>query len=166
MHMSPRKVLKGSHAAQDGRALPAEHAASRRHSGPSTHKPNARPLQTWLLACPVQALVHMTACFHERRFQTTGGLASATMNSHTEGSPSWQTRRCAKHLRLQAQADARTAGEAQAAWLKANLAPHFTQKLLRVVRDILKWVAAHDGEARHQFPLLAGSHLTEVCLAA
>lgn len=69
-------------------------------------------------------------------------------------------------MRLQAQADARTAGEVQTAWLKANLAPHFTQKLLRVVRDILKWVAAHDGEPRHQFPLLAGSHLTEVCLAS
>ena len=78
-----------------------------------------------------------------------------------------QTARCnTGHLRLQAQADARTAGEVQTAWLKANLAPHFTQKLLRVVRDVLKWVAAHDGEPRHQFPLLAGSHLTEVVLHA
>ena len=80
---------------------------------------------------------------------------------NTGSSPSCQ-QGCTKPLRLQAQADARTAGEAQTAWLKANLAPHFTQKLLRVVRDILKWVAAHDGEPRHQFPLLAGSHLTEV----
>ena len=88
------------------------------------------------------------------------------MIDDTQASPSCQAQSCAKHVHLQAQADAHTAGEAQTAWLRANLAPHFTQKLLRVVRDILKWVAAHDGEPRHQFPLLAGSHLTEVRRAA
>ena len=50
----------------------------------------------------------------------------------------------------------------QVDWLKSEMAPHFTQKLLRCTRDILKWIGAHDSDSKHQFPILAGSHLTEV----
>ncbi|KAK9824549.1 hypothetical protein WJX72_011249 [[Myrmecia] bisecta] len=60
----------------------------------------------------------------------------------------------------QAVADAKGAAEAQTAWLQAQMAPHFTQKLLRVVRDIQKHIGTLD-EPTHHFPRLAGSHLSE-----
>lgn len=63
---------------------------------------------------------------------------------------------------LQAVADARSAEQMQVDWLKSEMAPHFTQKLLRCTRDILKWIGAHDSDSKHQFPTLAGSHLQEV----
>ena len=63
---------------------------------------------------------------------------------------------------LQAVADARNAEQLQVEWLQAEMAPHFTQKLLRCTRDILKWIGAHDSDSKHQFPILAGSHLHEV----
>ena len=68
-------------------------------------------------------------------------------------------------LLLQALADAQSAEQMQVEWLKDQMAPHFTQKLLRCTRDILKWIGAHDSDAKHQFPILAGSHLPEVTLA-
>lgn len=61
----------------------------------------------------------------------------------------------------QALADARSAEQMQVEWLKEQMAPHFTQKLLRCTRDILKWIGAHDSDSKHQFPILAGSHLCE-----
>ena len=63
---------------------------------------------------------------------------------------------------LQALADARSAEQMQLDWLKDQIPPHFTQKLLRCTRDILKWIGAHDSDSKHQFPILAGSHLPEV----
>lgn len=63
---------------------------------------------------------------------------------------------------MQAVADAHSAEQMQIDWLKAQMAPHLTQKLLRCTRDILKWIGAHDSDAKHQFPTLAGSHLPEV----
>ena len=68
------------------------------------------------------------------------------------------------HLCLQALADAQSAQQMQIEWLKDQMAPHFTQKLPRCTRDILKWIGAHDSDAKHQFPILAGSHLPEVNL--
>ena len=50
----------------------------------------------------------------------------------------------------------------QVDWLRDQIPPHFTQKLLRCTRDILKWIGAHDSDSKHQFPILAGSHLPEV----
>ena len=67
---------------------------------------------------------------------------------------------------VQALADARSAEQMQVEWLKEQMAPHFTQKLLRCTRDILKWIGAHDSDSKHQFPILAGSHLHEVRLAS
>ena len=66
------------------------------------------------------------------------------------------------HRVLQAVVDARNAEQLQVEWLQAEMAPHFTQKLLRCTRDILKWIGAHDSDSKHQFPILAGSHLHEV----
>ena len=63
---------------------------------------------------------------------------------------------------LQALADARSAEQMQVDWLRDQIPPHFTQKLLRCTRDILKWIGAHDSDSKHQFPVLAGSHLPEV----
>ena len=63
---------------------------------------------------------------------------------------------------LQAVADAQGAEQMQIDWLKSEMGPHFTQKLLRCTRDILKWIGAHDSDSKHQFPILAGSHLSEV----
>lgn len=64
----------------------------------------------------------------------------------------------------QAAADARGAADAQAAWLRAHMGPHFGRRLLGVVRNIQRFMGAHDGRPDHQFPRLAGSHLSEVCL--
>ncbi|DBA81285.1 TPA: hypothetical protein ACH3X2_006902 [Trebouxia sp. C0005] len=66
----------------------------------------------------------------------------------------------------QALADARSAEQMQVDWLRDQMAPHFTQKLLRCTRDILKWIGAHDSDSKHQFPILAGSHLPEDELGA
>lgn len=63
---------------------------------------------------------------------------------------------------VQAVADARGAADAQAAWLRAHMGPHFSRKLLRITREIQKHVGLHDGRAAHRFPRLAGSHLSEV----
>ena len=63
---------------------------------------------------------------------------------------------------LQGLADARSAEQMQVDWLRDQIPPHFTQKLLRCTRDILKWIGAHDSDSKHQFPILAGSHLPEV----
>ena len=63
-------------------------------------------------------------------------------------------------------ADAQSAEQMQIEWLKSEMAPHFTQKLLRCTRDILKWIGAHDSDSKHQFPILAGSHLPEVSLCS
>lgn len=63
---------------------------------------------------------------------------------------------------VQALADAQSAEQMQVEWLKEQMAPHFTQKLLRCTRDILKWIGAHDSDSKHHFPILAGSHLPEV----
>jgi hypothetical protein len=65
-------------------------------------------------------------------------------------------------LDAQAVADARGAADAQEAWLKANMAPWFARKLLRVVKRIEQQVAPHDSDPTHQFPRLAGSYLSEV----
>lgn len=72
------------------------------------------------------------------------------------------TRSAALPRLLQALADARSAEQMQVDWLRDQMAPHFTQKLLRCTRDILKWIGAHDSDSKHQFPILAGSHLPEV----
>jgi hypothetical protein len=65
-------------------------------------------------------------------------------------------------VRVQAAADARGAAHAQEVWLKANMAPHFSRKLLGVVKRIERNMGPHDGDASHQFPRLAGSFLSEV----
>ena len=64
----------------------------------------------------------------------------------------------------QAVADARSAEAAQVTWLRENMQSHFTRKLLRIVRDIDKFIAPQDGDPSHAFPQLAGSHLSEVCI--
>ncbi len=66
----------------------------------------------------------------------------------------------AKHA-PQAAADARGAAEVQAAWLAEHMGPHFGRRLLGVVRNIQRFMGAHDGRPQHQFPRLAGSHLSE-----
>ena len=65
-------------------------------------------------------------------------------------------------LHLQAAADARESEDAQVAWLQANLSPLFARRLLRIVHDIASYIAPHTGNPSHQYPLLAGSHLTQV----
>ena len=67
---------------------------------------------------------------------------------------------------VQALADAQSSEQMQVEWLKDQMAPHFTQKLLRCTRDILKWIGAHDSDSKHQFPILAGSHLQEVSIVS
>ena len=42
------------------------------------------------------------------------------------------------------------------------MAPHFSRKLLGVVKRIERNMGPHDGDASHQFPRLAGSFLSEV----
>ena len=64
--------------------------------------------------------------------------------------------------RAQAAADARSAAGAQAAWLRAQMGPRFSRRLLAVTREIMKKVGLHDGQPAHRFPVLAGSHLSEV----
>ncbi len=65
---------------------------------------------------------------------------------------------------MQAAADARSAAEVQAAWLRGAMGPHFGRRLLGVVRNIQRFMGAHDGRPAHQFPNLAGSYLSEVCM--
>ena len=62
--------------------------------------------------------------------------------------------------------DARGAAAAQTAWLRAQMGPHFSRKLLQVTREIEKRISLHDGNPAHRFPILAGSYLTEVCACA
>ncbi len=64
--------------------------------------------------------------------------------------------------RAQAAADARSAAGAQAAWLRAQMGPRFSRRLLAVTREIMKKVGLHDGQPAHRFPVLAGSHLSKV----
>ena len=64
---------------------------------------------------------------------------------------------------MQAAVDARGAAAAQTAWLRAQMGPHFSRKLLQVTREIEKRISLHDGNPAHRFPVLAGSYLTEVC---
>jgi len=52
--------------------------------------------------------------------------------------------------------------EAQVAWLKANMATHFSRKLLGVVKRIERNMGPRDGNPSHHFPRLAGSYLSEV----
>ena len=71
------------------------------------------------------------------------------------------------HLQLkwrhaQAAADARGAAAAQTAWLRAQMGPHFSRKLLQVTREIEKRISLHDGNPAHRFPRLAGSYLSDV----
>ncbi|KAK9830879.1 hypothetical protein WJX81_001263 [Elliptochloris bilobata] len=61
----------------------------------------------------------------------------------------------------QAAADAKGAAEAQTAWLRAQMGPHFSRKLLQYTRDIQKHISLHDGNPDNRFPYLAGSHLSE-----
>lgn len=63
---------------------------------------------------------------------------------------------------MQAAVDARSAAAAQTAWLRAQMGPHFSRKLLQVTREIEKRISLHDGNPAHRFPVLAGSHLSEV----
>lgn len=48
------------------------------------------------------------------------------------------------------------------AWLKANMATHFSRKLLGVVKRIERNMGPRDGDPSHHFPRLAGSYLSEV----
>lgn len=63
---------------------------------------------------------------------------------------------------MQAAVDARGAAAAQTAWLRAQMGPHFSRKLLQVTREIEKRISLHDGNPAHRFPVLAGSYLSEV----
>jgi len=42
------------------------------------------------------------------------------------------------------------------------MGPRFSRRLLAVTREIMKKVGLHDGQPAHRFPVLAGSHLSEV----
>ena len=65
------------------------------------------------------------------------------------------------HVLPQAAADARSAEDAQTAWLLANMSPLFGRRLLRMVRDIAKHIVPQTGNPQNTFPLLAGSHLSQ-----
>lgn len=49
----------------------------------------------------------------------------------------------------------------QTSWLKEAMPVAFTDKLLRTVKHISLHVGARDGRPDHEFPRLAGSHLTQ-----
>ena len=66
----------------------------------------------------------------------------------------------------QAAEDARQAAATQVAWLRANMGPRFSAKLLAVTQRIIKSVGLHDGNPAHQFPTLAGSHLSQACTSS
>jgi hypothetical protein len=50
----------------------------------------------------------------------------------------------------------------QLSWLKANIGTRFARKLLRLTREIGRQINPHTNKDEHQFPILAGSHLTQV----